>query len=163
MCIRDRYIAATYFYMFIIGYQVKDISIVCATREQKDLVKEIIEEKGLKLGLVSELPMIRTASRFQGLTSKILLVSMVRSKSMGIFKDTRRFKHLAAQAKDGLYIFGAKKTYEKLWTEEPAELVLVPGERHSTTRTTDVMPEGARTVKNYKEMYELLNSIIAQA
>ena len=157
------YIAATYFFMCIVGYHAKDIAIVCATKEQKDLVKEIIEVKGIAQGIISQLPIIKTVSKFQGLTNKILLISLVRANSRGMFKDPRRFKHLITQAKDGFYIFGNLQSYKNLWTESPRNLVIIPKEDNSTTRTTDNnTPEGAKTIENYEEMYQIINSLITK-
>eukprot|EP01022_Parablepharisma_sp_SALTPOND_P026633 TRINITY_DN64516_c1_g1_i1.p1 TRINITY_DN64516_c1_g1~~TRINITY_DN64516_c1_g1_i1.p1 ORF type:complete len:1359 (-),score=140.25 TRINITY_DN64516_c1_g1_i1:2476-6480(-) len=162
------YVAATFLYMCVIGYSPKDIAILTGTKEQQELIKEIIETKGT--GIIPELPTISTIGKFQGLSKKYLLVSLVRNKSAGPFKNPRRLSYMTTRALNGLYIFGNSKVYTKTGANGalvkqvmsiPLNLLVVPAETYPSSRPVeDVTPASTRPIASFEEMYELVNDLI---
>ena len=83
---------------------------------------------------------ISTVDRFQGQQSDFVLVSLVRTKSVGYVRDVRRLVVALSRARLGLYVFGKfdlfrdvaewKPAMDKFNTR-PSKLALIPTEKVS--------------------------------
>lgn len=163
------YIVSTFLFMCVIGYKPSDITILTATKGQKVLVKEIIDAKCLKSGLLKEGPSaITTFDKYQGMHNSYVLVSMVKRKNLGNLEDVRKFEMALTRAREGLYIFGKMSLFTdyysdlpiiKSFVSRPLNLLVIPNEKYPSTRKFDTMFE-AKVISNYKQMYELVNEIL---
>ena len=81
---------------------------------------------------------------YQGQQNDYVLLSLVRSKSVGHIRDVRRLVVAVSRARLGLYIFGRKKLFEQCFELSPTfshlfmfptKLALVPTETYPPMRS----------------------------
>jgi len=80
---------------------------------------------------------ISTVDKYQGSQNDFVLLSLVRTKTVGHIRDIRRLVVALSRARLGLYIFCRKALYENCFelartfsqlNQRPSRLQLVPGE-----------------------------------
>jgi intron-binding protein aquarius len=86
---------------------------------------------------------ISTVDQYQGQQNDMILLSLVRSESVGHLKDVRRLVVAVSRARFGLYVFcrqelfsncyELKRTFDQ-FSERPNKLQLVVGENYPTER-----------------------------
>lgn len=142
------YIVAVYMYMRMLGYPKEKISIITTYNGQKSLIRDIVRTRcsdDERYGWPSK---ITTVDRYQGQQNDYVLLSLVRTKTVGHIRDIRRLIVSMSRARLGLYIFCRqdifKDCYElsKIFSilgKRPSNLMLVKGESYSTSfeRTLD--------------------------
>ncbi|KAL0219057.1 hypothetical protein P9112_004710 [Eukaryota sp. TZLM1-RC] len=147
----------TYMYMRLIGYPNSKISILTTYVGQKDLLEEVFKVR-CKHPFFKRPAHISTVDAFQGRDNDYVLLSLVRSKSIGHLADVRRLVVAFSRAKLGLWVFGRRSlftgvrdspiepTFSQL-AQRPGDLVLVSDETFKDCQRTivDEVPE-ARTV-----------------
>ena len=139
------YIVALFQFMVMIGYPPHSISILTTYNGQKELIKDILSQRcgddtplaGVRPGAVS------TVDEYQGQQNDVVLLSLVRSESIGHLRDVRRLVVAVSRARFGLYVFGRYSLFSKHSELEPVfskfqnanhRLQLVIQETHPTER-----------------------------
>ncbi|XP_065176102.1 RNA helicase aquarius-like [Sycon ciliatum] len=131
------YVVATYMYMRLQGYPAEQISILTTYNGQKHLIRDVLSQRCADnpvFGLPSK---VTTVDRFQGQQNEYILLSLVRTKTVGHVRDIRRLVVAMSRARLGLYIFGRvalfKDCFElapafNILTQRPTRLQLLPQE-----------------------------------
>jgi intron-binding protein aquarius len=146
------YVVAVYQYMCLLGYPSERISILTTYQGQKLLIKEILMKRcqlGSNSGKKNRFSYpkhITTVDQFQGQQNDYVLLSLVRTESLGYLADIRRVIVAVSRARYGLYIFGYCPLFEKSvsWLpvlarllQYPTKLTLIAGETYPTERIQD--------------------------
>jgi len=137
------YVVAVYQYMRLIGYPAEKISILTTYNGQKDLIRDVINQRCAWNPLFGRPHKIATVDKFQGQQNDYILLSLVRTKSVGHIRDVRRLIVAMSRARLGMYIFCRKSLFEncyeltpafKLLLQRPTKLHLHMGEVYPGTR-----------------------------
>jgi intron-binding protein aquarius len=109
------YIVALFQYMVMIGYSPDKISIITTYNGQKELISDIISQRcGAGTPLAGIAPRaIATVDQYQGQQNDIILLSLVRTKTVGHLRDIRRLVVAVSRARLGLYIFCRKELFSR--------------------------------------------------
>ena len=136
---------ALFMYMVLIGHSPKTISILTTYNGQKSLIEDIISQRcGEGTPLAGIRPRaISTVDQYQGQQNDYILLSLVRTQSIGHLRDVRRLVVAVSRARRGLYVFcrqmlfdsahELKRTFEQ-FSSRPSKLQLVLGENYPTER-----------------------------
>lgn len=100
------YIAFTFIYMRMLGYPADRIAVLTTYNGQVQLLKEVISGRSAQFGNLGSPLVISTVDKFQGRQADYVLLSVVRTKNLGHFRDVRRITVAMSRARFGLYIFG---------------------------------------------------------
>ncbi len=147
------YAVALFQYMRLLGYPAKSMVILTAYAGQRGLIQDVLEHrcKGNRLfGLPKN---VSTVDRYQGEQSDYVILSMVRTKSVGYLRDVRRLTVALSRARLGLYVLGRKELFDtcaemapamELFNRRPNKLVVMTGqgEMFPTQRKVDDVVEG---------------------
>jgi intron-binding protein aquarius len=136
------YVVAVYQYMRLLGYPADRIAILTTYNGQKQLIADIVAQRCRNdmFGLPSS---ISTVDKYQGQQSDYILLSMVRTESVGHIRDVRRLVVALSRARLGLYVFGRLALFENCYELTPAfsllrarptVLELVAGEAYGATQ-----------------------------
>ncbi len=149
------YVVAFFQYLVLIGYSPDRISILTTYNGQKELLADIITQRcGVGTPLAGVVPKsISTVDQYQGQQNDIILLSLVRTKTVGHLRDIRRLVVAVSRARLGLYIFcrehlfcqshDLKNTMDQ-FRDRPTKLQLVLGETVSdeaSRKIDDGVPE----------------------
>jgi intron-binding protein aquarius len=139
------YVVALFQYMVLIGYSPNQISIITTYNGQKELISDIVSERcggGTPLAGVSP-KAISTVDQYQGQQNDIILLSLVRTKTVGHLRDVRRLVVAVSRARLGLYVVCRQEIFTKChelkntmdqFDERPSKLQLVLGETNPSER-----------------------------
>jgi len=139
------YVVATYQYMRLLGYPAEKISIITTYNGQKHLIRDIIAQR-CRAPIFGNPARITTVDKFQGQQNDYILLSLVRTESVGHVRDVRRLVVALSRARLGLYVFGRQSLFENCYELSPAfslllsrptKLQLVVGESFPTARGLD--------------------------
>ncbi|KAJ2843223.1 hypothetical protein GGI22_007284, partial [Coemansia erecta] len=73
---------------------------------------------------------LSTVDQYQGQQSDYVLLSLVRTKSVGHLRDLRRLTVALSRARLGLYVFGRRQVFETCFElQRPMHLLLANGDR----------------------------------
>eukprot|EP00009_Paramoeba_aestuarina_P014224 CAMPEP_0201526470 /NCGR_PEP_ID=MMETSP0161_2-20130828/31941_1 /ASSEMBLY_ACC=CAM_ASM_000251 /TAXON_ID=180227 /ORGANISM="Neoparamoeba aestuarina, Strain SoJaBio B1-5/56/2" /LENGTH=560 /DNA_ID=CAMNT_0047926877 /DNA_START=147 /DNA_END=1829 /DNA_ORIENTATION=- len=149
------YVVAVYQYMRLMGYPASKISILTTYNGQKQLLKDIIEQRCVRnpnfpFGKPQK---VATVDKFQGQQNDIILLSLVRTRAVGHIRDVRRLVVAMSRARFGLYVFGRQSLFANCYELTPVfsqflktplttKLQLLPQERYSTPFERDAPKEG---------------------
>ncbi|PVU96973.1 hypothetical protein BB559_002194 [Furculomyces boomerangus] len=139
------YAVAIYQYMRLIGYPKEKITILTTYNGQKALITDIL---GLRCGSnpIFGIPSVSTVDQFQGNQSDYIILSLVRTRSVGHIRDIRRLVVALSRARLGLYILGNAKLFSNcseltnvfdLLMKRPTTLSIVLDEVYKTERKVD--------------------------
>lgn len=169
------YIVATYQYMRLLGYPASKISIITTYNGQKHLIRDILSQR-CRNALFGMPASVSTVDKFQGQQNDYILLSLVRTESVGHVRDIRRLVVAMSRARLGLYVFCRQALFEncfelsvvfsKLKMLRHSQLELVPGEAFpSTTRkaVTFDPPISAHRVEGVTAMGVLVYQMVQQA
>jgi intron-binding protein aquarius len=145
------YVVALYMYMRLLGYPSHTISILTMYAGQTALIRDVLARRCKDHPLFGLPAWTGTVDKFQGEQSDYVLLSMVRTKSIGYLRDVRRLTVALSRARLGLYVFGRKAIFESgmetreaftsLWNcttaAEENALQLVTGEIFPAERSVD--------------------------
>ena len=138
------YIVSVFQYMRLLGYPADKITIITTYRGQKHLIKDVVARRCATHPLFGNPLKITTVDEYQGQQNDYVLLSLVRSKSVGHIRDVRRLVVAVSRARLGLYIFGRKKLFEQCFELSPTfshlfmfptKLALVPTETYPPMRS----------------------------
>ena len=96
----------THRYLRLCGYPASKISILSTYNGQKHLIRDVLRKRCAWTPLFGMPARVTTVDRFQGQQNDIILLSLVRTKTVGHLRDVRRLVVALSRARLGLYIFG---------------------------------------------------------
>jgi len=114
------YAVATFMYMRLLGYPAASISILTTYNGQAALLRDIVAAKCAWNPLLGSPANIETVDKFQGQQSDYVILSLVRTRTVGHLRDLRRLVVAMSRARLGLYIFGRKNIFENCYELTPA-------------------------------------------
>lgn len=168
------YVVALFQYMVLIGYAPEKISILTTYNGQKELITDILRQRcGVGTPLAGVTPKaVSTVDQYQGQQNDIILLSLVRTKTVGHLRDIRRLVVSVSRARLGLYVFCRKnifgqshelKNTMEQFLERPTKLQLVLGEAVSEdfTRKVDgvVSDDKIFTVEDVSHLGSIVHSM----
>ncbi|XP_055625875.1 RNA helicase aquarius [Toxorhynchites rutilus septentrionalis] len=160
------YIVALFMYMRLLGYPAEKISILTTYNGQKHLIRDVIEARCADNSLIGRPHKVTTVDKYQGQQNDYILLSLVRTKTIGHIRDVRRLVVAMSRARLGLYIFGRVSLFKncvelqpafKLLTKRPLQLHLSSDETYPSARK---LGEGAsqkpEIIKDMQEMAQFV-------
>ncbi|OXV09032.1 hypothetical protein Egran_03204 [Elaphomyces granulatus] len=140
------YAVAIYQYMRLLGYQASKISILTTYAGQKALIRDVLNHRCSENPLFGMPRIVTTVDQYQGEQNDYIILSLVRTRTVGYLRDVRRLTVALSRARLGLYILGRREVFQNCYELKPAfdvlahrpdKLMVVPGEMFPTTRTLD--------------------------
>ncbi|KAJ2088023.1 hypothetical protein IW138_004531 [Coemansia sp. RSA 986] len=128
------YVVAVYQYMRLLGYPAASIAILTTYNGQRALLRDVLQRRCMGNDTLSELfglpGALSTVDQYQGQQSDYVLLSLVRTKSVGHLRDLRRLTVALSRARLGLYVFGRRQLFETCFElQRPMKLLLANGDR----------------------------------
>ena len=162
------YVVAVYQYMRLLGYPASSIAILTTYNGQKALIKDVVARRCSSFPIFGEPGRIETVDAFQGQQADYVLLSLVRTKSVGHLRDVRRLVVALSRARLGLYIFCRKALFANCpdlsrafsiltSSGRPTDLHLLLGEVHPTRREKEGDNEAAKASADSNGMLVPLN------
>lgn len=167
------YVVAVYQYMRLLGYPAKNISIITPYNGQKHLIRDILQQR-CKNSLFGFPSQVTTVDKFQGQQNDYILLSLVRTESVGHLRDLRRLIVALSRARLGLYVFGRLSLFDNCFEllpamsrlkQNPVTLELIAGESYPGDRLKDaVVPaDNVLPVSDVSAMGVLVYQMVQQA
>lgn len=164
------YVVALYKFMRIIGYPSEKITILTTYNGQKQLLRDLIEQECTKDAYIGKPNKVTTVDKFQGQQNDFILLSLVRTRTVGHLRDIRRLVVAMSRARLGLYVFARASLFSgalelqhsmRLLLKKPQNLCLLTGEQYPTDRLINqpqiTSVEGrVRVVKSVESMQQLV-------
>lgn len=166
------YVVAVYKYMRIVGYPAEKITILTTYNGQKQLLRDLLEQECTKDAYMGRPSKVTTVDKFQGQQNDYILLSLVRTRTVGHLRDIRRLVVAMSRARLGLYVFARVSLFSssielqhsmRLLTQRPLELHLLVNEQFPSQRRCLYAQPGAvasdpkaRVVKTVDEMQQLV-------
>jgi intron-binding protein aquarius len=160
------YAVALFMYLRLIGHPKERITILTTYNGQKSLLRDVIGQRCASNPLIGEPHKVTTVDKFQGQQNDIIILSLVRTKTVGHLRDVRRLVVAVSRARLGLYIFGRAsvfihcheltRTFSQL-LKRPQELYLLPTEEYPSMRSiNDPIPAESTKIFSMPEMVEFV-------
>ncbi|KAI9010257.1 intron-binding protein aquarius-like protein [Hyaloraphidium curvatum] len=133
------YVVAVYQYMRLLGYPADKIVILTTYNGQKDLIQDVVKQRCANNPLFGEPSKVTTVDKYQGQQNDYVLLSLVRTRSVGHLRDVRRLVVALSRARLGLYIFCRPKLFAQapelasvfqMLMKRPTQLALLPVEQY---------------------------------
>lgn len=166
------YVVHTFMYMRLLGYPASSISLLTTYNGQKELLRDVIEQRCAKNPLFGRPHKISTVDKYQGQQNDFILLSLVRTKAVGHLRDVRRLVVAMSRARLGLYIFARSHLFKNCYelqpafaqlTRRPQFLQLAPWERSPCERPWDKAPEGKPVrVQDVTDMSRLVGQMYSE-
>lgn len=141
------YIAFTFLYMRILGYPCERIAVLATYNGQVQLLREVISVRASQYGNVGMPFAISTVDKFQGRQADYVLLSLVKTKTMGHLRDVRRMTVAVSRARYGLYVFGYLSLFSSNTDFKPV-LKAFSGSYNLTLVAGETFAEAARKESN---------------
>ncbi|KAI8894947.1 hypothetical protein BC833DRAFT_529987 [Globomyces pollinis-pini] len=113
------YVVATYMYMRLLGYPAESIAILTTYNGQKELIYDVLNRRCAWNPLFQK-PKVSTVDQFQGQQADYILLSLVRTKTVGHLRDIRRLIVALSRARLGLYVFGRCSVFKNCIDLKPS-------------------------------------------
>jgi intron-binding protein aquarius len=144
------YVVAVFQYLRLAGWPAASIAMLTTYNGQKALLNDIVRKRCAPYPELFGVPAaVETVDKFQGQQADIVLLSLVRTGSVGHVRDVRRLVVALSRARLGLYVFARADVFAHVHelapafavlTARPPKLRLLVGERQPTTRRADDEP-----------------------
>ena len=140
------YMVSFYQYLRLCGYDSSQITLLTTYNGQRELLLELLNEQCKKNPVFGMPRKVTTVDKYQGQQNDIVLISLVRTKSVGYMQDVRRMVVGVSRARLGLYMFCNTELFGKceelkeifsLLLKRPVKLQLVENEYKESERETD--------------------------
>eukprot|EP01071_Lankesteria_metandrocarpae_P005629 Lankesteria_metandrocarpae@DN4072_c0_g1_i1.p1 len=134
---------ALFMYLRLLGHAASRISIISSYNGQRQLIKDIVDKRCGWNPAVGWPARITTIDRYQGQQNDIVIISLVRTATVGHIRDVRRLIVAVSRARLGLYIIGRQNMFANCFElrpvlsqmlSRPTKLALHPNEQHPTQR-----------------------------
>ncbi|KAJ3213844.1 hypothetical protein HDU67_002387 [Dinochytrium kinnereticum] len=119
------YVVATYQYMRLLGYPAHKISILTTYNGQKALIEDVLDRRCKRNPMFGLPARVSTVDKYQGQQNDYILLSLVRTKTVGHIRDVRRLVVALSRARLGLYVFCRRRLFENCFELTPAVSQLV--------------------------------------
>ncbi|SOV24563.1 P-loop containing nucleoside triphosphate hydrolase, putative [Plasmodium sp. DRC-Itaito] len=106
---------AIYMYMRLIGYPNDVITILTTYNGQKELILDILKKNCMYNKLIGMPKKVTTVDKYQGKQNDYIILSLVRSRSIGYMKNIKRLIVAFSRARFGLYVLGNYNLYKKAY------------------------------------------------
>lgn len=172
------YVVAVFQYMRLLGYPASKISILTSYNGQKNLIRDVVAQR-CQGPLFGHPAAVTTVDKYQGQQNDYILLSLVRTETVGHIRDVRRLVVALSRARLGLYVFCRQSLFENCYElipafnsllSRPTRLQLVAGEGYPSTRRAlengSSEPKDAsqvHTVADVTEMGILVYQMVQQA
>ena len=140
------FVLAMYQYLRLCGYPAEKITLLTPYNGQKELLRSYLREYCRKNPLFGMPSKISTIDKYQGQQNDIVLLSLVRTRSVGYLRDVRRLLVAVSRARLGLYVFGKASLFRECLElqeimrpllQRPLMLQLVENEYYPCERGVD--------------------------
>ncbi|KAJ2354635.1 hypothetical protein GGF43_003148, partial [Coemansia sp. RSA 2618] len=119
------YVVSVFQYMLQMGYAASRIAILTTYNGQRALIRDVLNRR-----CADSLPQVSTVDQFQGQQADFVLLSLVRTRSVGHIRDLRRLTVALSRARLGLYVFGRRSVFESCFElQEVFARLLANGDR----------------------------------
>jgi intron-binding protein aquarius len=119
------YVVATFMYMRLLGYPAEKITILTTYNGQKHLIRDVVGQRCSSNPFIGEPHKITTVDKFQGQQNDFILLSLVRTKTVGHLRDVRRLVVAMSRARLGLYVFARVSLFKNCFELTPSFDILV--------------------------------------
>ena len=166
------YAVALFQYMVLIGYSPEKISILTTYNGQRELIQDIVSQRcGPGTPLAGVRPKsISTVDQYQGQQNDYILLSLVRTKTVGHLRDVRRLVVALSRARLGLYVFCRQGLFSRCHELKKAmcqfeekgkgnKLRLVMGETFPSERGAADKPKDKQTIFEVQDV-SVLGSLV---
>ncbi|XP_069126359.1 LOW QUALITY PROTEIN: RNA helicase aquarius-like [Argopecten irradians] len=145
------YAVALFMYMRMQGYPAEKIAILTTYNGQKHLIRDVIYQRCGKNPFIGQPHKVTTVDRYQGQQNDYIILSLVRTKTVGHLRDVRRLVVAMSRARLGLYVFGRVSLFSNCFELTPAfnklmsrpqKLQIVPQEMYPTKRKINEPADG---------------------
>jgi intron-binding protein aquarius len=140
------YCVALFQYLRLLGYPAEKISILTTYNGQMHLIRDVVQQRCAHNPMFGQPGKVATVDKFQGQQNDIIILSLVRTKTVGHLRDVRRLIVAVSRARLGLYIFGRVSLFENCFElkpvfdqllKKPTKLQVLPQEANGTDRGPD--------------------------
>jgi len=160
--------------MVLIGYAPDKISILTTYNGQKELISDILKHRcGPGTPLAGVYPKaVSTVDQYQGQQNDIILLSLVRTKTVGHLRDIRRLVVSVSRSRLGLYVFCRASIFTQshdlkvtmnMFQSKPTKLQLVLGEavtdEHERKVNDTVAEDKVFTVEDVTHLGAMVHSM----
>lgn len=164
------YIVQLYMLMRLLGYPAQKISILTTYNGQKALIRDIVARRclsGNNRKLYGAPAHVSTVDKFQGQQNDYILLSLVRTQSVGHLRDPRRLVVAFSRARLGLYVVCKKQLFNGChelrqtfaqFASMPAALALVQNELYGTKRSVAAPVPAPYLVRDVTHLSQLVGS-----
>ena len=165
------YIVAVYMFMRLQGYPAEKISILSTYNGQVALLNDVARYRCSALPEIGMPHKISTVDKYQGQQNDYVLLSLVRTKTVGHVRDVRRLVVALSRSRLGLYVFGSKHLFSSCielgpsfaqLNAKPNRLQLVLGEKRPTSRAAGSVPADAFEVHDGQHMQAVVMQCLGQ-
>lgn len=163
------YVVAVYQYMRLLGYPKSKITILTTYNGQKQLIRDVVNQR-CQHPFFGKPADINTVDKYQGQQNDFILLSLVRTETVGHLRDIRRLIVALSRARLGLYVFCRKSIFEdcldlkvaisKLIGSRPSQLQLVVDEAFPTSRTSSTLAKEVKSVVDVTAMGVLVYQMV---
>ena len=167
------YVVHLYMYMRLIGYPAEKISLLTTYNGQRELLRDVVEQRCAKYPLLGRPHKISTVDKYQGQQNDYILLSLVRTKAVGHLRDVRRLIVAMSRARLGLYVFARASLFRNcyelqsafaLLSERPSLLQTAPWERYPGARLRDEVPSDPPVeIQDVMHMSNLVHQLYKEA
>jgi len=132
-----------FMYMRMLGYPAEKISILTTYNGQKHLLRDVVTKRCSENPMFGEPHKINTVDKYQGQQNDYIILSLVRTRSVGHLRDVRRLIVAMSRARLGLYVLARVKLFANCFEltpafnilrQRPLKLLLCPNEHFPTER-----------------------------
>lgn len=166
------YVVHLYMYMRLLGYSAHSISLLTTYNGQKELLKDVIEQRCANNPLFGRPHKISTVDKYQGQQNDYILLSLVRTKAVGHIRDVRRLVVAMSRARLGLYVFAKVSLFKNCFelqpafailTKRPLQLQVAPWERFPTQRAIHQNPDSKPVIiRDVTHMSNLVHQLYGE-
>ena len=151
------YAVALFQYMVLIGYSPSKISILTTYNGQKALLQDILSQRcGSGTPLAGVRPhAISTVDQYQGQQNDFIILSLVRTSSVGHLRDVRRLVVAVSRARLGLYVLGRRAVFEACHELRPAMEQLTATPSKLQLVLGDTVPTERKAAGKVKEVFQV--------
>ncbi|KAF5016917.1 hypothetical protein F66182_11248, partial [Fusarium sp. NRRL 66182] len=137
--------------MRLLGYPASKITILTTYAGQRALIRDILNHRCAKIPIFGMPRTVTTVDQYQGEQNDYVILSLVRTRTVGYLRDVRRLTVALSRARLGLYILGRLDVFASCYELKPAfdllakrpnKLMLIPGEMYPTNRLQADKVEG---------------------
>ncbi|KAJ1723386.1 hypothetical protein LPJ53_002250 [Coemansia erecta] len=163
------YLVQVFQYLRLLGHPAGSIAILTTYNGQRALLNDVLKRRCRSNAAFFGCPRaIATVDQYQGQQSDIVLLSLVRTMSVGYLRDLRRLTVALSRARLGLYVFGRRCVFESCFELKDAFagllangdcLELCPGERYDEP-PEDGSERKVRRIKDVEDMAALVLEMV---